>query len=618
MTAITGSVGPTLWQGSEVTYSLVMGGILIVLALMGWMILSWVLRQRRLPDLSPHSRIWPRLVETARSAETLDILLCSFMRILADEFRADAAAMVKYSAHQNCLFGLDALGLTAEELQAMTDQPPDQTIFHAAIVTRAVAVPQPAPGAKTPETRWVIMPLLDGDKPIAALALRGTQLTGGDPRFLSHLGHIQDFLSLAATDFITAAKGRIEHDAVSAAGQFDLLLANCDSIEKALGETARALGRACPVDYVSLARLDRASQSEMRWSILLDGGKLIERHHPIQYGNGGELREAQAAGCPVICTNLLDLSPSPVEARFGMRSRLRIPLTCRNTCVGTLIIAERRAGQYSTATLPYIQPLLEILAHWLAEYDRQRSTARLDRYLEVLNRLQNRYPESAEQILEAVREALDVTAVCLLDYDGENRSFGLCGSSQVRPVGRKGTLRSRIPADCLPWHKYALSGERACLIDQSDPERLMSSEESRLTMPEGFKTGLLAPVSDGEHSLGILAAAEMRHPVRRRFADFDRTFLLLAGSRLGEALKGNVADGTPRRFADTSIAPLVAAPLTTIMGSVELIRQAKDNLPPQTDKYLHNIESAANRIKDHTRNWDRHVDETAAHHQCVT
>ena len=43
--------------------------------------------------------------------------------------------------------------------------------------------------------------------------------------------------------------------------------------------------------------------------------------------------------------------------------------------------------------------------------------------------------------------------------------------------------------------------------------------------------------------------------------------------------------------------PLLATPLTTIYGSVDLIRQNRTEMDTQTARYLGNIERAAERIK---------------------
>jgi len=594
-------------------YSLLVGGSLLVLAALGWIIFSRLSRgvsSRKGDD----SGFWPRLVRTTSQASSFDELLSLSLRVLAEKYRADRGIVSKYSRLNRRLHPVEVFGPAADEWGILASGEGSKSIFWSSISGRYVAVvtgPAGKPGqagkGKTGPS-WLTIPIVDRRETLAVLALAGGDIGPADGRLLREAKSIQGVISCSAANFLAAAVGAIYRDSARTTKKLIQVLSGCSSIKEALAKVTKVLRELSPVDFVSLSRSDPQSRDEIRWSALVDGGRLVEWHYPVLYKGAKEAPPAGATVPPVIDHDLkaTPQPPAAIESRCGMRSRLVLPLMYGERPMATLIIAHRQPGKYDEATLTRLEGISRVFAEWLHTWDTEARAHRTDRYLDVLDRLDNLDQDKIKSLIDMLRRAMEVTMVRLFRYDPIGRLFTLVASSSARPSGKSGPAHLRTPAERLPWHRHALSSRRVCLIDQDDPERLMSTEEGRLAMIDSFKTSLLVPVYHGERSLGILTVAEMRRPARRRFEAPDYVFLRCAAARIGRFLAG---DGLPSSVgADMPVlrrtASLLAAPLTTLCGSVELIRQHNEDIDEQTSRYLANIERAGERIKEVTQDSD--------------
>ena len=597
------SFQPAVWLDQPWGQALLIGTALTGLALSGWVLLGRFRRRsssrpRHIPDL------WPELVRRTASARTLDELLRSAAQVLTDSLHADCTWVGKFSIQEDRWVPIGASGPGCHD-SATLDAPSG---LHALLRTVAFArkpaiLPEPLETQRKNRARhWLVVPIGDHHRTLAAIAISRPGLRADDAHLLTAMEPVREFLSRSVGDLVSLAASAMYQASVRAGDALAQELFRCTTIESALDKIIEFIHPICTVDYFSISRIDPRSHQEIRWSALVEGNRLVERRYPILSGSGGSVLGPNLRQ-PSINHDLQNdrLLTDSVEARLGMRSRLTVPLVWGGKITGVLTVAHRQPRRFDDVTLIRLQPPARALAGWLQVRQTETLAGRMDRYLDVLDRLEHVDVEDRDTVTGLLRQAMDVTAVRLFRYDPADESFSLAGSSFARPVGERGGLRLQAPAERLPWLRFAARGEHPCLVDQNDPERFMSAEESRLAMLEQFKTGLLMSVRRDGRSLGVVSAIEMRHPARRRFEGADYLFMRCAASRLAGVLSRT--EPATRQAAEQPalqpIAPLLAGPLTTIYGSIDLIRQNTQGLDERSNRYLHNIERAAERIKEY-------------------
>jgi len=607
------SMQPAVWLDQPVFFALSAGLGLLVLATIGWILLYRFSSKTR-SGKDRNADFWLRLVQTTAKAATFDELLSSCLHVVAEKYGADRGMVSKYSQRSGHLFRVETFGQMQGGPGVFAEGEVSESIFRPCISGRRAAVlTDPTDksgriGRRKTGTTWLAIPIIDRYQTLAVMALAGGEIQPAKRRLLCEAEAIGKVICRGAVSFLSTAVGGIYRESAQLTRSLARILPACADVKEALGKMVQMLTQLCPIEFISLSRSDPRSGDEVRWSALVDKDRLVEWHYPILYGREGDALRTRNFVRPIID---FDLSGNPradatPENRRGMRSRLILPLVYGDKPIARLTIAHRRPGQYDDATLVRLEGIVRVFAEWLHVMDTQLAAHRMDRYLDVLDRIDDIEQDKKDDMIAMLRRAMEVTSVHLFGYDPDQQTFSLVASSSVRPTAEAGLSRMHTPAERLPWHRYSIHSRQPCLIDQSDPEMLMSGEESRWAMIDRFKTGLLVPVHHQERNLGILTVAEMRHPVRRRFEGPDYVFLRCAASRIGEALGGNGHRSSTRAEMPDSgqTIPLLSAPLTTLYSSVDLIRQHDRNLDEQTNRYLTNIENAAERIKQFARDHD--------------
>ena len=595
-------IQPPIWLEHPSWQTVFVGLLAIGLALFGWMFFTRLRNGQSAGKKRTSVDLWPELVRAVANAGTLDDVLRAALRVLTGHFGADQAWLAKYSArHERWV------PVSVPQLEAGITPPPDIARELAHQLRALVASPevviepgQPAgPAGDNAARHWLLVPITNNRRLLGVLALSWKGLRPRDTDVLKTAAPLGEFLSRSVSDFVSTAAAEAVRQSTRAGEALAQQLCRHRSIESALTPIVKSLWPICRPDYAAISGVDDGS---IRWSALVEQGKPVEHRYPIISSGTDGKSSAGLLDEPSIDDDLMAgaSAPQSIEHRLSMRSRLTIPLVWAGKNMGRLTIASRQPGRFDEVTVVRLEPLARVLAEWLQIRETERLAGRMDRYLDALDRLDQADDNERDDVAGMLRQAMDVTAVRLFRYDPADESFHLTASAFARPVGERGQNYHKVPAERLPWLRLALRGDRPCLIDQNDPERLMSTEESRLAMIERFRTGLLMPLRTNKRSVGILSAVEMRHPARRRFEGVDYIFLRCASSRLGGLLPDDRIAAKP----DTGrphlrlAAPLLAAPLTSIYGSVDLIRQNLGSPDERTARYLDNIERAAERIKE--------------------
>ncbi|NIM06704.1 MAG: GAF domain-containing protein, partial [Armatimonadetes bacterium] len=112
-----------------------------------------------------------------------------------------------------------------------------------------------------------------------------------------------------------------------------------------------------------------------------------------------------------------------------------------------------------------------------------------------------------------------------------------CAVHQIRADGIDLRKETRFSLDRLPWHRLTLSARRPMVVNQDDPESLMSQQEARLIMDERINSAILVPVMLHDSPVGIISVGEMRNWGRQPLTEEEITFVKHKADQLSLALK---------------------------------------------------------------------------------
>ena len=191
-----------------------------------------------------------------------------------------------------------------------------------------------------------------------------------------------------------------------------------------------------------------------------------------------------------------------------------------------------------------------------------------------------------------------------------------CASHPIRSEGINLRGEARFSLGELPWHRLALEAKRPMLINQDDPESLMSNQECRLIMDERVSSAILVPLMLNHKAVGIVSVGEMRSWDRQPLTKEDLAFVRHKTDQLSLALKETLLRRSNQQLTERlkrfespkerlpqaqpellDLSYQIANPLTSIRGSAELMRLREPNLSPGSLKYLDNIENGVDRIR---------------------
>lgn len=379
-------------------------------------------------------------------------------------------------------------------------------------------------------------------------------------------------------------------------------------IEDALAVIDAALVGVVDYNYLSISSLGTSRAHEDRATTLSGSQRVIESRHrwPVI---GATLQRVLSTGRAIITPDL-DMAGdddesdnTPWERRVGMRARLIAPVFDGRNVIGSITLAHRRYGRYSEHDTALIATVAAFLAPWMLQLDSTHRANRTDRALSFLRKLEGSVFATVDDksLVDDASTILDATGMRVYRIDDDSESL-----VEVASAGRlpSGDSPRQVPLSSLPWHRLALASRRTMSIDQGDPESVMGGAEAALAMDPKMKTGCLVPIIGDGRSMGVIDVVERRHPDRNVLDNHSKLVVENLASTLGQRWSGSSAKSEVPINSGVLTDRLkgwsrqVVNPLTSIIGSVELIRHKGQNMSAEMIKYLGTIERSATRIHE--------------------
>ncbi len=200
----------------------------------------------------------------------------------------------------------------------------------------------------------------------------------------------------------------------------------------------------------------------------------------------------------------------------------------------------------------------------------------------------------------------------------ENGVLETTGFSALRDISRDLQLEKEVPLTLLPWHRMALNEHRMVIVNEEDPEAVMTEEEKVKTLARRVQAAVLIPMEVEGRPLGLVSLGEMRSWKRWAFSPQDMAFARGVSNQVALSMSGLSCKEAQRRAGDRlkkieaqiessrnarealelfpQLDYSINNPLTAILGAVDLLRLKSENLSPEAGRYLAIIEKQAGRI----------------------
>lgn len=449
-------------------------------------------------------------------------------------------------------------------------------------------------------------------------------------QFLNSLGEI---LGLAAKQSLTLDRNKRRRDYISSLENISKIAQEDPSLEEAFPQISAELKKIIDFDYISLALADRSGQNMKRISLGTSGGLLQDKVSSTPTAGtaigkvikSGEVWIEEDIRSSANWRKEEECADDRLVKACGVKSRLILPLWSKRSVCGVLSLGHQRPGFYSPNDAKWLKPICQQLSLLIME----------NKLLEKLNKEEHRslllsdcslklvqnedIKTLLDQVATSLTEELPRSFVRITLLNKEKDYLTTQAIHQIRKEGMNLRKMERFPLKDLPWHRLTLEAKRPMLINQDDPESLMPDEEARLIMDERVKSALLVPLLLNQEPVGIISLGEMRNWERQPLAEEEialvkqianlvslaliKGLLLRSDERIRERLKefkeklDKVDAWTNPSFSFSELSYEVSNPLTSILGSAELLRLKEPNLSPENFKYIQNIQKGADRIQ---------------------
>ncbi len=471
------------------------------------------------------------------------------------------------------------------------------------------------------------VPMVFSGKVLGLLGLydvRADRFTYQEIQFLTTLG---ETLGMAARRSLVSGRNRKRKDYISAIENVLGTTGEGSSLQDTFSRISTELKKVIEFDHFSLALTAGPMQNVETISVGDSGGILVERRADFTSGDEA-IRKVMRTG-EVRVDRSLDAGQSPegsLSATWGMRSRIIFPLWAEGSVCGAVGLGHKKPNFYSAGDARWLKPfalslsqivLLEKLKRRLEkEESLNRSLRDSDGKLAADQELKDLVADLASSLVRDLPRSF--ARVMLLSKQRDQLIS--CALHQIRPEGIHLKQEARFSLDELPWHRLVLEAKRPMLVNQSDPESLMSGPEARLVMDRRMGSALLVPVMLNQEAVGVVSLGEMRswdrQPLTKQEMDFvrhkaDQLSLALretawrrSNQRLNDRLRRfeewskTAGHASPSQPELHDLSYRIANPLTSIRGSAELLKLRESNLSPNSLRYLGNIERGVDRIRE--------------------
>ncbi|MDH4222484.1 MAG: GAF domain-containing protein [candidate division Zixibacteria bacterium] len=432
---------------------------------------------------------------------------------------------------------------------------------------------------------------------------------------------LRDSFGLMIEQSLLMQKSRARKESLQTADQICSRILESKNLEEDLTYLAQNLKKVIEFDYISLSLVEGSGKNVKKLSLGLGENLLLDKNTNMPvYGTsiGWVLDSAE----PMIENDitLKGYYEDNLSKIMGIRSKIIHPLKIKGKVIATLTLGSKNPHYYNSKSIKKVSLFPTLLTLYLQKKNLKDSLQEEKEYFRTFYTHLMEFLKWKDfkgylhNLVEDLTRVLPVSFCRISFLDPDKRNLELL-SGYKRREGIFFSTESSQPLEVLPWHRMTLETRKPMLINQDDPESMMSKEEASLFLAPNLKSAILLPlVQDGEN-LGVVALGEMRSWERRPFKRKEIDFLEKISRQISfartESLSGDYPESSSVQELDQKISRLgleVNNSLTSIIGSLELLNLKKNLTVDKTERYLKIIEKGALRIKENMESFFEQTD----------
>ncbi|MFH1373175.1 MAG: GAF domain-containing protein [bacterium] len=388
---------------------------------------------------------------------------------------------------------------------------------------------------------------------------------------------------------------------------------------KPMKENVSRIGRwlteMLPMDMMSLTVLYDGKTMD-RFSVGEDGSVLnLKRVDMLSHE--AFLKQVTDRHEPLVLNDLSAKTSVPIDNMImssGMRSLVALRLGNGFKPQGVMLIASRQANSFGSREVALLDTAAPLLGSLVTREVSRHQAAIAERRVDLTNRflaecsrageLQDIFRSATTMLSRELRTSF--VRVSTYEYDGaflKSRAM-----AQVRPIEGLTPEDGHMILSLMPYHSLVRETGRLMMINQEQTGKKITEAEARQVCCPGLQSALLVPVTVGQETLAVISLGEMRRWSRYQYEPADILFVNSVAAGLALAIQlalGRRRQNRPTRKQekDRSLAPgnatlkgQVKSSLSSILGSIEMIKAHTGETDGGLDRYLSIIDRSAQRI----------------------
>jgi transcriptional regulator with GAF, ATPase, and Fis domain len=551
-----------------------------------------------------------------KPAKSYEQIFKESLNKLMDIMRYKMGVVFKPSFNSHDMVLVGYWGVPSDRIQAVLSLPKENGFYKEAVTSKEVVVYDEVNAL--PEYNslftdedgigsFACVPLKFGNKILGVIGLYDTdskRFVFQETLFLSSLGKL---LGVMAEQTWVSERNKWRREYICVAEKISRIFEPDRPMKKIIPQMAKLLRKIIDFDYLSLVITDSSGENMDRISVGTGGNILLSKEYSLPtYGTA--VLKAIESGKPLIQKEIeyQEYVEENLLKAMGIRSRMILPLSRH----GALTLGSLKTGQYFPKNAKWLSLIGTVLSNVLQNYKMNESIRKKDKLLLKFNEIiektltEKESPKILSDIAREITRELP-TSFCRISFlEKDKDNLNTLALEKIRDKGIDLKEEKNHPLSVLPWHRMVLKTGKTMLVNQDDPESLMPDEECEQIMTKDLRSGLLVPIIVDQNPVGVLSIGEVRSWNRRPFNREEIAFVKGVAHQIPTLLerdfKPSSLDSNIRPQPKEEINQLgfeINSSLSTIYGSVELIRSKKKGLDEDTSKYLDLIEKGGRRIQ---------------------
>ncbi len=469
-----------------------------------------------------------------------------------------------------------------------------------------------------PRKPSIIIPVGQHDKNYGVIFCWAAPEMVLDDDMLDLLTTIGDELGRQAGVQIIETRRKYHTEQHTAFQRLSSLCTKASSVKQILPELFTVMKDIVGAEYLSVAALDTSGENMLRHTIG-SGGRVLLEKGVSRSTLGSEVHTVFSTGRPQVTAHVNNSGEhDPEDGLFlacGMHSKIVHPIMAGNRVHGVLTLGHSTPGYFTWNHLGRLEHLTLLLGAVLQREQLHRSLEIREDHFLHLQQFERDLIDGVtlQQIFDNACDLLTSQMKCTIArlslLDDKSITLRSRSAKTIRDIAQGEQGRSEIPLSMLPWHKMAIDSRKVMLINQQDTQTRMTAQESSATLMPSINSALLVPIAHGDGIQGIISVGEARNWNRRSFGTSDLMFartvadicsLALQRRQLEENVEKIQVEMKSHRCHNgdrqPSLRAHLAGPVSSIIGTVELLKRTRDDDDDARHQY-ERILSSANRLK---------------------